>query len=144
MQVTIYINSQQIPLFHITMMLLSLIWKHLQEKTSSETNKNRTVLKLAYFGSLPSENKSHIQINVKSAYESTILHNLGINEVARWQFWRNGHCSPSICALYINSSALLPWPRPRDRICTFCVLFFISWAKRKTTAVMSIPIQYIK
>ena len=64
---------------------------------------------------------------------------LGIHEAARWQFCKKSHRPFRICALAINSSALGPWPRPREIMSKCSVLPRSSLAKRNNWAAGSEP-----
>lgn len=63
-----------------------------------------------------------------STHFSTTVCNLGIQEAARWQFCKNTHLPFNIWALAINSSALGPWPLPREIMSRWRVLPFSSLA----------------
>ena len=70
-----------------------------------------------------------------------IVQSLGINDAARWQFWRKTHWAALGRAFMMSSSALAAWPGPREIMVTWLVPPFNSCANFRTVLVGSIPVQ---
>ena len=65
---------------------------------------------------------------------------LGIQDAAKWQFWRKSQRPFKIWALAISSSALGPWPRPREIMSRCSVLPRSSLANLRSWVPGSEPV----